>query len=59
MDPVALRLKNHADVEPDNGKAWSSKSLKEVTAPEPSASAGRGARVRDLPITPDSLLEHA
>ncbi|HLJ74237.1 MAG TPA: xanthine dehydrogenase family protein molybdopterin-binding subunit [Thermoanaerobaculia bacterium] len=29
MDPLQLRLVNHADVAPDNGKPWSSKSLKE------------------------------
>ncbi|RKG89147.1 xanthine dehydrogenase family protein molybdopterin-binding subunit [Corallococcus terminator] len=29
MDPVALRLKNHADKDPETGHPWSSKSLKE------------------------------
>ena len=29
MDPLALRLKNHADADPENGHPWSSKSLKE------------------------------
>jgi xanthine dehydrogenase YagR molybdenum-binding subunit len=29
MDPVALRLKNYADVDPESGKPWSSKSLRE------------------------------
>jgi len=29
LDPVELRLRNHADVDPDNGLPWSSKSLKE------------------------------
>ena len=29
MDPIALRLKNHADADPESGKPWSSKSLKE------------------------------
>ncbi|WP_224250090.1 xanthine dehydrogenase family protein molybdopterin-binding subunit [Hyalangium gracile] len=29
MDPVELRLKNHADKDPESGKPWSSKSLKE------------------------------
>ena len=29
MDPVALRVLNHADVNPSDGKPWSSKSLKE------------------------------
>ncbi len=28
MDPLALRLKNHADKDPETGKPWSSKSLK-------------------------------
>ncbi|MBC8141134.1 MAG: xanthine dehydrogenase family protein molybdopterin-binding subunit, partial [Armatimonadetes bacterium] len=32
MDPLALRLHNHADVDPDNGKPWSSKHLKECYA---------------------------
>lgn len=29
MDPIELRRKNHADVEPSTGKRWSSKSLEE------------------------------
>lgn len=29
LDPVELRLKNYADVDPESGKPWSSKSLKE------------------------------
>jgi xanthine dehydrogenase YagR molybdenum-binding subunit len=29
MDPVELRLRNHADTDPDSGLPWSSKSLKE------------------------------
>ncbi|MEO3923463.1 xanthine dehydrogenase family protein molybdopterin-binding subunit [Micromonosporaceae bacterium B7E4] len=29
IDPVELRLRNHADVDPDTGKPWSSKGLKE------------------------------
>ncbi len=29
MDPLELRLKNHADTDPESGKPWSSKSLKE------------------------------
>jgi len=29
MDPVALRLANHAEKEPHHGKPWSSKSLKQ------------------------------
>ena len=28
VDPLELRLRNHADVEPDSGHEWSSKSLK-------------------------------
>ena len=28
MDPVALRLKNYAEADPENGKPWSSKSLR-------------------------------
>jgi xanthine dehydrogenase YagR molybdenum-binding subunit len=29
MDPIQLRLVNHADADPSDGKPWSSKSLKE------------------------------
>lgn len=29
MDPIALRLANHADVHPDTGRPWSSKHLRE------------------------------
>ncbi|MBC7498926.1 MAG: xanthine dehydrogenase family protein molybdopterin-binding subunit [Herminiimonas sp.] len=29
MDPIQLRLKNHADTNPEDGKPWSSKSLRE------------------------------
>lgn len=29
IDPLELRLRNHADVDPSNGKPWSSKSLRE------------------------------
>ena len=29
MDPVELRLKNYAEVDPESGKPWSSKSLRE------------------------------
>ncbi|MDB4914230.1 MAG: aldehyde oxidase and xanthine dehydrogenase molybdopterin binding protein [Gemmatimonadetes bacterium] len=32
MDPVALRLKNYADSDPETGKPWSSKSLRECYA---------------------------
>ncbi|MFL5613373.1 MAG: xanthine dehydrogenase family protein molybdopterin-binding subunit [Gemmatimonadaceae bacterium] len=32
MDPIALRLKNHADADPESGKPWSSKSLRECYA---------------------------
>jgi xanthine dehydrogenase YagR molybdenum-binding subunit len=29
IDPIDLRLRNHADADPDSGKPWSSKSLRE------------------------------
>jgi xanthine dehydrogenase YagR molybdenum-binding subunit len=29
MDPIELRLRNHADTDPESGRPWSSKSLKE------------------------------
>ena len=29
IDPIELRLRNHADTDPDKGLPWSSKSLKE------------------------------
>ncbi|HEX3149745.1 MAG TPA: hypothetical protein VHR66_16840 [Gemmataceae bacterium] len=29
IDPLELRLRNHADSDPFDGKPWSSKSLKE------------------------------
>nr|MDZ8007326.1 xanthine dehydrogenase family protein molybdopterin-binding subunit [Nostoc sp. DedSLP05]MDZ8101927.1 xanthine dehydrogenase family protein molybdopterin-binding subunit [Nostoc sp. DedSLP01] len=29
IDPIELRLRNHADVDPETGEPWSSKSLKE------------------------------
>ncbi|CAB3796584.1 Aldehyde oxidoreductase molybdenum-binding subunit PaoC [Paraburkholderia caffeinitolerans] len=32
MDPIALRLKNYAEVEPQDGKPWSSKALRECYA---------------------------
>jgi xanthine dehydrogenase YagR molybdenum-binding subunit len=32
MDPMELRLRNHADVEPQSGKPWSSKHLRECYA---------------------------
>ena len=32
MDPVALRLKNYAAQDPEDGKSWSSKSLRECYA---------------------------
>jgi len=32
LDPVQLRLVNHADADPSDGKPWSSKSLKECYA---------------------------
>jgi xanthine dehydrogenase YagR molybdenum-binding subunit len=32
IDPIALRLRNHADTDPVSGKPWSSKSIKECYA---------------------------
>ena len=32
MDPIALRLKNYAERDPESGRPWSSKSLKECYA---------------------------
>ncbi|HZI40518.1 MAG TPA: xanthine dehydrogenase family protein molybdopterin-binding subunit, partial [Gemmatimonadaceae bacterium] len=32
MDPIELRLKNYAEADPDTGKPWSSKSLRECYA---------------------------
>ena len=32
MDPIALRVKNYAEADPDTGKPWSSKSLRECYA---------------------------
>ncbi|HKW46721.1 MAG TPA: xanthine dehydrogenase family protein molybdopterin-binding subunit [Gemmatimonadaceae bacterium] len=32
MDPIALRLKNYADADPESGKPWSSKGLEECYA---------------------------
>ncbi|MGI4791676.1 MAG: xanthine dehydrogenase family protein molybdopterin-binding subunit [Janthinobacterium lividum] len=32
MDPIALRVKNYAEIDPENGKPWSSKSLRECYA---------------------------
>ena len=32
MDPIVLRTTNHADVDPESGKPWSSKSLRECYA---------------------------
>lgn len=32
LDPIEIRLRNHADKDPNDGKAWSSKSLKECYA---------------------------
>ena len=29
IDPIELRLRNYADIDPDKGLPWSSKSLKE------------------------------
>lgn len=30
VDPIALRVRNHADTDPESGKPWSSKKLKEA-----------------------------
>jgi xanthine dehydrogenase YagR molybdenum-binding subunit len=32
MDPIALRLRNYAEASPDNGRPWSSKSLRQCYA---------------------------
>ncbi len=32
LDPIEIRLRNHADVDPSNGQPWSSKSLKQCYA---------------------------
>ena len=32
VDPIEIRLRNHADKDPDTGKPWSSKSLKQCYA---------------------------
>ena len=32
MDPIALRLRNHADIDPDSGKPWSTRFLREAYA---------------------------
>ncbi|MFC5749051.1 xanthine dehydrogenase family protein molybdopterin-binding subunit [Actinomadura rugatobispora] len=32
LDPIELRLRNHADVDPESGNPWSSKGLKECYA---------------------------
>lgn len=56
MDPVALRLKNYAEVDPESGKPWSSKSLRECyrVAAERFGWASRNARpgaMRDGPVS--------
>ena len=50
MDPVQLRLKNHADRDPESGKPWSTKSLKEcyASAAERFGWAKRSAEPRSM-----------
>ena len=50
MDPLALRLKNYADADPESGLPWSSKSLRECyrAASERFGWAGRNTRVGGL-----------
>ena len=52
IDPIALRLKNYAEADPDTGKPWSSKSLRECYA----LGAERFAWVRRDP-TPGSMRD--
>ena len=50
IDPLEMRLRNHADVEPDTGHEWSSKSLKQCYQ-EAATSIGwfeRNARVGSM-----------
>jgi xanthine dehydrogenase YagR molybdenum-binding subunit len=53
MDPIALRLKNYAEADPDSGKPWSSKSLRECYA----LGAERFGWSRRDPM-PRSMREH-
>src|SRR3954470_7969464 len=50
MDPVELRLRNHADADPQSGRPWSSKSLKEcyAQAAEKFGWAKRDPRTRSM-----------
>jgi xanthine dehydrogenase YagR molybdenum-binding subunit len=50
IDPIELRLKNYADKDPESGKPWSSKSLRECYAQgaERFGWARRQARVRSM-----------
>jgi len=41
LDPIEIRLRNHADVDPSNDQRWSSKSLKQCYARGQNSSAGR------------------
>ncbi len=50
IDPLEIRLRNHADVEPDTGHEWSSKSLKQCyqAAAERIGWSARDPRVRSM-----------
>jgi xanthine dehydrogenase YagR molybdenum-binding subunit len=52
IDPVELRLKNHADVVPSKGFPWSSKKLKECYA-----EAARRFRWEERPPRPGSMRD--
>jgi xanthine dehydrogenase YagR molybdenum-binding subunit len=52
MDPVELRLRNHADRDPETGKPWSSKSLRECYA-----DAGRRFDWSRRPAAPRSMRD--
>jgi xanthine dehydrogenase YagR molybdenum-binding subunit len=56
IDPVELRIRNHADVDPRNGASWSSKSLRQcyAVAGERIAWGKRDPRPRSM--TRDGLL---
>ena len=57
MDPVALRLRNYAETNPEDGKPWSSKSLRRCYA-EGAARFGwdkRSPQPRSM-TTPDGML---
>ena len=50
IDPIALRVRNHADVDPEDGRPWSSKSLREcyVLGAERFGWAARDPRPRSM-----------